>query len=306
MKTCIQYFIGVTLAVFVQSCDKIEAPFRESSGGVIGTNDSVVVSGDTIVFPVDTTTAFKKVLVEDYTGHTCGNCPYAGVLLNDTLKQLYGNKLVIISVHAGFFAEPCPPHPSPPGAPAGSYATDFRNQTSLDWNTFFSVSSNPNGMIDRVGYPTTHLKTPDNWSTYLQSESILPADFKMRIINHFNSTDDTLKTAIHTTFLGDKTGTYKLQVVLTEDSLVDWQEWYPPHAIQNDPNYVHHHVLRGAINGSFGGVIASGTITGGTVKLNGYSFYVDPARNISHCKVVAFVYDVSNYKVLQVQEADVQ
>ena len=306
MKTYIKYFAGVLFAIGFLSCDKIDAPYRESSGGVTGRNDTVIISGDTIFFPLDLTTPAKKVLVEDYTGHTCGKCPFAGVYLNDTLKQIYGDKLVVISVHGGYFAEPCPPHTLPPGAPAGSFALDLRCQTSQDWYTTFAVSSNPNGMIDRIDYPASQLKTPDGWSAPLQAESVLAPEMKIRIINHYNAATRELKTGVYSKFLGNKTGTYKLTVVLIEDGIIDWQLWDSPHAIEFDPAYLNHGVLRGGINGSFGSVIATGSITNGTVNLIGYSYVLDNAWIASNCKVVAFVYDETNYKVLQVEEADVE
>ena len=120
MKLNIKYLFGAAILLLIQACDKIEAPYREGAVVVSGTNDSTVVIGsDTIVFPSDTASPRKKVLVEDYTGHLCGNCPYAGLLLNDTLRGIYGDKFITVSVHSGFFAYPCPHIGSPcPGAAA--------------------------------------------------------------------------------------------------------------------------------------------------------------------------------------------
>jgi hypothetical protein len=81
----------LALAVFISGCDEITGLKRQP----------VVTSpppGDSVV---------KKVLVEDYTGHTCGNCPAAARMLNDTIKPLYGDRLIVLGIHAGYFAEPC-------------------------------------------------------------------------------------------------------------------------------------------------------------------------------------------------------
>ncbi len=310
MKLKIKYLFGAAILLFIQACDKIEAPYREGGVVVSGTNDSsVVIGGDTIVFSSDTVSPRKKVLVEDYTGHLCGNCPAAGLMLNNTLRGIYGDKFIVVSVHAGFFAHPCGSSAPCPGAaaPVGAFATDFTNATSNAWEAQFAVSAqgNPNGTVDRIDFGTpTFVKADNQWSSLIQSQSLLPCDFKIRIINKFDSTNFELKTAVQTTFLSNKTGEYKLQLVLVEDSIIDWQEWYG-HTPIYEPSFVHRDVLRAGINSDFGQLISTGAVTSGTVKLEGFTFTINSNFDPAHCKVVAFIYDASNYHVLQVEEMKV-
>ncbi|MCX6290133.1 MAG: Omp28-related outer membrane protein [Bacteroidetes bacterium] len=314
MKIKINYLVGVLFIVTFYSCDKIDAPYREeSSKGIVYINqeDSLTWNGDTLAFAADNSTAVKKVLAEDYTGHLCGNCPYAGVMLNDTIKPLYNEKLVVISVHAGMFASPCPGGLACPGgaAPPGAFATDFSNVTGNDWDHFFAISSsfgNPNGMIDRKDYPVSNVKSTETWATNIQSEAALTPECRIRMITRFNPVTHELGAAVQTKFISSQTDTFKLQVVLTEDSIVDWQEWYAPNPIQYDPNYVHRYVLRGGINGSFGQIIATGNTISGDIKLNGFSYTLNPAWNANHCKVVAFIYNATNKRVIQVEEKSIE
>ncbi len=300
-------------SIIVQSCDKIESPYRENNDTSVVTalNDSnaIVINGDTFLFPSDTTPNVKRVMAEDYTGHLCGNCPAAGIFLNDTLKNIFGNKLVVISVHAGFFAGVCPTAiPCPGGAaPAGSFLTDHRTTIGNDWNTFFGISGNPKGMIDRIDFPTSQQsKSPSSWSGLIQSESNLAPDFKIRILNHFNPVTGQLLTAVQSTSLASSTADLKLQLVLTEDSVIDWQEWYS-HVPEYVPDFIHHHMLRDAItSGSWGMNFASGNVAAGTIKINGFSHTINPALNPNHCSVVAFIYDSSTKKIIQVEELPVR
>jgi hypothetical protein len=315
MKTAASYLIGIIFIITLHSCDKIDPPYQvQSSKGIVYINhtDSLTFNGDTLAFGPDNSTPFKKVLAEDYTGHLCGNCPYAGVYLNDTLRNLYyPDNLLVISVHAGFFAGPCPGNGTSPcpgtSAPPGAFAKDYTNPAGNDWDNFFGVSAlgNPNGMIDRIGYPGNQVKAVDTWRANVQSEANLTPESTVRILTSYNVATRELGVAVQTKFLSSKTGTYKLEVVITEDSIVDWQEWYAPNPIQYDSAYIHRHVLRGAINGSFAGAIAEGTIAGGTIFLSGFSTTLQSAWNAAHCKAVAFLYDDANYRVLQVEEAKV-
>jgi hypothetical protein len=91
---------------------------------------------------------------------------------------------------------------------------------------------------------------------------------------------------------------------LIEDSLIDWQLWYF-HSPEYVPDYVHRHVLRQAVNGSFGPTIAEGNITAGQTVVSGYSFTLNSDYIAEHCKIIAFLYDANGYRVIQVEEADV-
>src|ERR1700752_3840934 len=81
--------------ILIQSCDYIANPYEKI---VVNTTDSTVHE--------------RRVLVEDYTGHKCTACPQAAIVANQ-LKQTYGEKVVVIAVHAGFFATPTTPSGAP-------------------------------------------------------------------------------------------------------------------------------------------------------------------------------------------------
>ena len=55
----------------------------------------------------DTTEVVKKVLIEEFTGVRCVNCPQGSAEI-ENLLSIHGDKLVAISIHAGFFAPPYP------------------------------------------------------------------------------------------------------------------------------------------------------------------------------------------------------
>src|SRR5690606_27366869 len=87
----------------------------------------------------------RKALLEDYTGHTCGNCPAAAESAHQLAEQ-YGDKLVLMAVHAGFFSRLKNP----------DYLTSYTTSVGNDWDGSkgFGVSAvgNPNGMVNRKAY----------------------------------------------------------------------------------------------------------------------------------------------------------
>ena len=296
-KTKALLFVG---SIFLlTACDKIEGPVHEEQTGSVDT---------TCAFAPDNSPARKKVLLEDYTGFTCGNCPPAGIYLNDTLRPLHGDSLIVISVHANFFAIPCgePGGACPGGRPAGSFETDYRCPAGEDWYTTFNISTNPVGVIDRIGYPNSMMAQKTQWATKVNNEFARAPEARLRLQNTYDAVTRKVRTCIETKFATDLTGTYKLQVVLIEDSVPDWQLWYAHLPTEYVPDYMHRHLLRTDIKGTFGTTIAGGTITNGTTVVNGYSFTLDPDFDADHCAIVAFVYDAGNYRILQVEEAHVK
>src|SRR4051812_17310300 len=100
------------------ACDKIKRPDQRPP--------QVYHCIDTLhqVIKTNTLTSnFRKVLLEDYTGHQCVNCPRAAEAA-ETLAIQYGNKLVVLANHVSDFANPN----KDPNASA--YKEDFKNIAS--------------------------------------------------------------------------------------------------------------------------------------------------------------------------------
>jgi hypothetical protein len=64
-----------------------------------------LLAGCTEIAPVVPALGDRKVLVEEFTGVRCVNCP-AGASELDNLRGIYGDRLVVVSIHAGDFAPP--------------------------------------------------------------------------------------------------------------------------------------------------------------------------------------------------------
>src|SRR5712671_2275101 len=174
-KFLLNLFTIAAVLVLFSSCDKIDPPYKQTnSGGGPNTSDTV----------------FRKILIEDYTGFKCGNCPSGASILYTQLKPFYGEELISMGVHASpgnTFTEPSPPASLPPNAPAGSYSHDYRTPAGESWLTAFSVGANPNGMVSRLDYPTNgQVKLPSAWGTAAQSIYHQPAKFKIEITNQYN------------------------------------------------------------------------------------------------------------------------
>jgi hypothetical protein len=310
----------VFLIALLVACDKVEPPYIESGGSGVTDNKgdtTIILNGDTFSYfsadtlvingyPFDFTgnnfVPYRKVLMEEWTGFKCGNCPPAGNYLNYTLLPQFGDTLVAIGLHAGQFAEPGAfGLPSPP---AGSFLTDYRTTTGDFLYTYFGSPYNPSGMIDRVGYPTGYIKNKAVWLSTITNRKNLLVQHKIDLRAHYDALTRKVSVAVQTDLLAASSDTLKLQVVLTEDSVIDWQYWDGNNPVFV-PDFAHRHVLRTSLNGNLGEVVYNGTFPSGEKRLRGYTYSLSPAWSDQHCHVVAYLANKRTEEVYQVEEVKV-
>lgn len=208
----------------------------------------------------------KNMLIEDFTGQNCINCPRAAGVISDLMKTYGEDHIVAVAIHS---------KPLGIAAPEG-LMTDFTNA----YATHFGVEYQPVGMVNRE----YGLQTDDQWSgmvKYFMKDSakvaitVEPAYDEATRQSTANVKIESLK--------GTATG--KLQVWLVEDSIIAKQMM--PDGTLNK-NYVHNHVLRASYNGQWGEDI---TAAEGQIVSKSYNLAIDKDYNADHCAIVAFVYN---------------
>lgn len=281
----------IALVIVLTGCDfvkNVNPPVTPSNPGS--------TTGSTIIY--------RNVLVEDYTGHKCGYCPPAGTELK-TLYEKYPGKVIPLAVHAGFYAKT-----------NAQYPTNFQTLEGDAYDLQFGngAAGNPNGLINRVGYGTSSfIRQWTSWSSEVANQLARPAVFKIKINNTFNSVTNQLNTAITVKSLAANMGTYKLVVLLTEDSLIAEQlDYSKPTGQQFITNYEFNHVLRSAINSTWGeSIFASGAAINDSIVKSYSNYTLNSSYRSSKCHVVAYVYDASAssptyYEVLEANEEKVK
>jgi len=254
-------------------------------------------------------TTLRVAVIEEWTGHTCVNCPDAARDLH-MLDSIYGESFIAISIHDGYFAEVCPPHPTPncgSGHP-GAFSDDFTCATGAAYTSAFPVgpSSPPQGLVNRLRYPDNDgILTRGLWPALVDSIVQEQACASMHIDHTYNSTTRELGVTVYGSWLQAYPGTINVCVMLTESGMVGWQT-YPSSC---DSNYVFEHVLRDCINtpGSVtGSQISTGTTSVGTT----YSWSLPSAYTVSsaydaaNCHIVAYMFDTTTKEILQAWEEE--
>ena len=263
----------------LSSCDKLKEPYAtlKKSGG-------------------DTTkTSVRKVLLEDYTGHLCVNCPIATMNAH-VLEQSSGGQLIIIQVHAGNLAASSDP----------PFTADYTCSAGAEWYNTFGIYANPLGLVNRKPYKGSLIVFADQWVLAVDTLIGLPPDALVNITNSYNAASQTLTSVISTKFKTLLTGSYSLCACITEDSLVSAQKnndtLAGPVPIIN--NYVFLDVLRGTLNGTWGDTL---TTSVDTTRTYNKTFVLNfPAAWVpKNCHVVSFVFNTSTKEIIQTEKTGV-
>ena len=293
MKNKILSSIVLLIILVFSACDFVTIPLEKK-----------------VVNPDDSTKTIRKVLLEDYTGHTCTNCPRAAAKAVE-LKSIYGKKLVVIAVHASGWARP--------QSSGTEYLKDFRTVAGEEYDKFFKVSpaGYPNGLVNRTLHNGKKIIGDGDWSTVVPKELEKTALFKIEFdkINLSNRTIDFMVKYTPLENVSTLSSSYKLSVVVIQDNIVGEQK---NASGQTMTGYEFNHVLRDNINGTWGDNLDP--ISKNVEQTKNFSYVFPAAYNyldktgtginastceVKKCHIIAYIYDDKTKEVMQVEEAEI-
>jgi len=286
--------LAVASFIFLASCDNIDQPLD-----IIDEQYTTDGYLDALYFIDSVIVNEKHVLLEDFTGHKCVNCPEAALAAHALAEDL-DHKLIIYSVHAGYYAEP---------DETGNYTADFRCETGEVLYNYFQAFANPIGLIDRVEFNGSVLIGAGNWETVVMQEIEKENAVDLKLRNIYYPNLNKIQIDVAAKFLFAPVGKYKLVVYIVEDGIVSPQKNNNP-AIGPSPDwldYVHRNILRGAVNSAFGGYIsADGNVVQNQEYPNQFIFDLNSAWVTSSCNIIAYVFSEDTGEVLQVAELGIK
>ena len=249
---------------------------------VVGAIDTAYVMSDSAFATI--TLQPHNVLIEDFTGQGCANCPPAHDIAQSIINGNPG-RVNVMALYITHFAQTIPPFGS---------VHDFRSDsaTAIANSVYGSVGSMPIGGIDRVSVAGSRLLDPTLWSGNATSRLTISDSVNVNVVSSYNATTDTATVVATVTYMQPMDGTQSLSVAVVEDSMYDYQE----DALKTDTGYLFTNVLRDMLTPPASGISVAPTIAGTKVKKTVYikSFLYKPtlrtpAVNPAHCRVIAFV-----------------
>lgn len=214
----------------------------------------------------------RCILIEDYTGQDCVNCPTATAII-EKLQAAYGSDTIIaVAIHSGKLGvKPSDKHHD-------GLATDLGDRYYNFWN----IEYQPMGVINR----SDGALDKDWWTAKVSYDLEQPQASRVNINIETAYAPDTRTLDIDVDVIGAESATDgKLQLWLTEDHVTAFQKM--PDNTTNTA-YEHNHVLRDAINGDWGEEVK---VTEGGVKHFSHTYRVNSAWQTQNLAIVAFVYN---------------
>lgn len=211
--------------------------------------------------------AQRVVLLEDFTGQRCTNCPRATEVI-EQMQEEYGEALVTVGIHGG------------PLAFAGNAkVVGLKTATADEYYNHWNLTYQPVGLVNRHG-----AINDSEWVAAVKKE--LEKSAPLRLEGTAVLADNVISIQIEATGT-DGTTQGKLQVWLLEDGIKTLQ--LMPDGTANQ-EYIHNHVFRTAVNGTWGEDFIIGE---GATEQRTMTQALEPNWNPEQLSIVAFVYNDS-------------
>ena len=259
MKKIFSMIAFAALMLAVVSCDKIDdplKPYTPSGGG-------------------------KTVLIKDFTGVRCVNCPEAAEAAHELQHKLGEDRVFILSVHAGFLATAVGQFP------------DFTTPEGTAW--YNGNSANPLFAVDHVALTDGNTLNVEQIDIPVSEALSEPQLFDISISNTFDETSRRLNVENRFIPQSDGEGQYYATVCLVEDSIVGRQ--VVPGGV--DTAYVFRNVFRGTLNGADGELVSEGSFYVEDSFTTTCGVEMDATYNADQCYVMTYIYDKADGKIMQ-------
>lgn len=213
----------------------------------------------------------RHVLIEDFTGQNCPNCPLATHII-EQLHQTYDSAIVAVAIHSG-----------PLGVLPAEHPEGLATLQGNEYFKYWDVEVQPSGVVNRSGGVLSYTDWIAKVNYDLKRQPTSPVD--IRIAPDYDEDTRMMTFDIDVVAVKDSAIEGKLQLWLTEDSIVAYQDM--PSG-QKNPAYLHNHVLRASLNGAWGEEVS---VADGASKHFHESLQADLLWNAKQLALVAFVYN---------------
>lgn len=233
---------------------------------------SNIDEGDRLIY-VKPAEVGRAILIEDFTGQKCINCPTGTEIIN-SIVETYGEENVIaVGIHSG-----------PLGFAGNSKTVGLMTDTGNEYYTRWDKENKmgqPWVIFNRKTSPDSHY---NNWAAMVSTIISEKANLSVKIANAYDAATRTLTTTVRADGVNG-TVNGKLQVWIVEDGVKALQMM--PDGKSNK-EYIHNHVFRAAVNGTWGEDV---TVKEGETTTKQYSYVLPEAWNADNIAIVAFVYN---------------
>ena len=233
---------------------------------------SNIDEGDRLIY-VKPAEVGRAILIEDFTGQRCINCPTGTEIINGIVETYGEDNVIAVGIHSG-----------PLGFAGNSKTVGLMTDTGNEYYTRWDKENKmgqPWVVFNRKTSPDSHY---NNWAAMVGTIISEKANLSVKIANAYDAATRTLTTTVGADGVNG-TVNGKLQVWIVEDGVKALQMM--PDGKSNK-EYIHNHVFRAAVNGTWGEDV---TVKEGETTTKQYQYKLPETWNADNIAVVAFVYN---------------
>ena len=233
---------------------------------------SNIDEGDRLIY-VKPAEVGRAILIEDFTGQRCINCPTGTEIINGIVDTYGEDNVIAVGIHSG-----------PLGFAGNSKTVGLMTDTGNEYYTHWDKENKmgqPWVIFNRKTSPDSHY---NNWAAMVGTIISEKANLSVKIANAYDAATRTLTTTVGADGVNG-TVNGKLQVWIVEDGVKALQMM--PDGKPNK-EYIHNHVFRAAVNGTWGEDV---TVKEDETTTKQYQYVLPEAWNADNIAVVAFVYN---------------
>lgn len=233
----------------------------------------------------------QYVVLEDFTGVRCINCPKAAVVAH-TLQNKLKNQLIVIGSH-----------PSGSGlTPPYTGDADLRSETSQIYYEFWKEPGLPAGLVNRRQEKTMNF---NNWTAEVEA---VAAEKPVATVNQVKATIADGKIAVEASgYFREaytKDGDINIVLLVLEDCFDVYQ--YGDEESKEKHNYHHDHVLRTSIGDAWGVKVLDAKPAAEAKFTHTATVELNPVWKTNKLSVVALLTNASTREVINAAKVKVK
>ncbi len=270
--------LGTAMLCTISSCEEIGPDIN------LGRNQNSVSDTTYIESPAATPES-KIVLIEEFTGVRCPNCPQGHDIIAN-IKSANPNKVVSVSMHPI----------NSLGAPYSFSVQDFRSPKAQSLFDYLGqIGLEPAAGIDRkiFGGESKILLDKNKWTNYVNQELTATTPVNIMLDKSYDSTNRELTIVVELHYTSAVTEQNKVTVMLLESDIVTAQL----DGTEIDTFYNHKDIMRDVISDTQGDLLTA-TLEQGRVIRKVYKKVLDALWKPENMFILAYVHEFQNSKVV--------
>lgn len=277
MPRCFQLLIGVLGSVFaLTSCMEVGPPV-DFSTGTPGLKDTTYIES------TPENRQNRVVLLEEFTGVRCVNCPRAHTTIS-SLQTLYPGRVAAVGIHTGFYSVP--------------YAGQAEDLTLPEGNNIETLLGGaqgyPSGSVNRrlfAGEPGVII-SDQKWSNYVNLEKDVPPAVNLSLSRSWLEGDTSVVVDCRARLNDSSSTPLYLTVYLVENNILGFQ--LNPSPVGLDSAYVHKHVARKLLTPYNGVALQATSFPVGRIFERSFALNWLPKWRREQCEIIAAVHRGGN------------